>query len=492
MNQLLEWESKYNPESETAENMRELLMCAPRQQLAEYLKNFKDRLTEQEEEKLAATALEVHAPLANQLNLQHLKKELENEAFRILYPQQYDLTVKLLRRNKADHEKEIARFKRIIEKELSNENVPVQSIDGRTKQPYSLYKKLHKTGTISDVYDLLAIRIITSDETSCYHVLDVLHNKFEPALERFKDYIKTPKPNGYQSIHTTLYSGRKTIEVQIRTEEMDYIAERGLAAHWQYDEHKNTKQYKKGVDAKRAERDHNEEQSVYVFSPAGDVYKLQHGSSPLDFAFAVHSSIGLRTRGAKVDGKIVKLDSRLNSGDQVEIITGKEAKPKRDWLDIVHSSKAQSHIRTWLKQAERDRYKDVGRQKLLEKFAGELPKELEKVQKHYKFTELDDLLVAVGAGHIGAETVQRRVKEINEPAQNKAKQAKVPPSAGSGKVLISGMEGLQYRMANCCSPRPGQAITGYITRSLGITVHRYNCVHVGSEKERLLDAQWRE
>ncbi len=489
MKRLRDWEAKYNPFSSTAKNMQELLSSEPASELTAYLQDVHQRLLDNQNKELAAMVLAVHAPLANKLNLQSVKHELENEAFRILYPQQYEMAVKLLRRNKADRDKEALHLKQIFTHHLEETGITPLDISGRSKKPYSLYKKLHKAGSISHVHDLLAVRIIVSNETECYQVLDVLHSVFTPDLDRLKDYIKRPKPNGYRSLHTCIFWGKKTVEVQIRTQEMDEEAEHGTAAHWRYDLHKDTKHYLQGEAAAASEE---QKQSVtYVFSPAGDVYAVPFEATPLDFAFAVHTNVGLRTKGARVNGKIAKLNSRLSPGDTVEIITGKEIRPRRDWLHMVQSPKARNRIRKWLKRVERNRHYEDGKQKLLDVFGGELPKELEMVRQQYQYAKMDDLIVAVGAGYLHPETVLRIMTPSEKKQRSdKRKRSRSVNSASSRSVLIAGMSGVQYRIASCCKPRPSDPSVGYITRSLGITVHKADCQSAKREPERLVEARW--
>lgn len=492
MKRLRRWEANYNPHSESADNMQALLATVPTSTVMAYIADVDRRLRDDPDSDVAMMALTVHAPLANRLGMQHLKHSLEDRAFYLLYPEHYRTTMKLLRRNKAARDKEAQRLKRALQHTLDEMGVEASQITARTKKPYSLYTKLRKKSTITDVYDLLALRVLVDREADCYRVLDALHAAFTPDLDRFKDYIKQPKPNGYQSLHTSIYWGKKPVEVQIRTHRMDEQAEYGWAAHWRYDAHKHTKHYQRGAAAEAPQIP--ERQETYVFSPSGDVYALPDETTPLDFAFAVHTGVGLRTRGAKINGRIRKLETRLESGDVVEIITGKEALPRRDWLHIVTTSKARDRIRLWLKQADRDRHREAGRQKLLTRFGGKLPKNLGPVCQEYGFAETDDLLVAIGTGHIAPDAVYNRTVSASRPSKKtrqKRTRRRAASSSGSRGVLVAGMEDMQYRMASCCHPRPPVAITGYITHSLGVTVHRVECSRVQTSPERLLEARWR-
>lgn len=486
MKRLEEWEARYNPASDTAEHMQALLGSAPVAELTAYMDEVSKRLHEEPNQELARLVLEVIAPLANQLNYQQRKRDLEDTAFAVLYPEQYEMTLKLLRQQRADRERDIVRLRQQIEAALEATGITDSEVQSRMKQPYSLYKKLRKTGTITSVHDLLAVRIITSNEADCYTALDAMHELYEPILDRFKDYIKQPKPNGYQSLHTTVISGKKRVEIQIRTHAMNDQAESGAAAHWHYDAHKESKDYRRGMAPAAAPEEQRPQ--VYVFSPSGDVYALPQEATGLDFAFAVHTQVGLRTKGVKINHRLAKLDTRLSNGDVVEIITGKEARPKRDWLQLVRSPKAQNRICSWLKQLEYDRHREMGKEMLLEVFAGALPKALEATATEHGLSSVDDLMVAVATRDISVETVQRSVYPPQPPATKP-----VSTSAGiaaPGKVSIGGMSGLQYRFARCCNPQSPRPIVGYITRSLGITIHDASCSSIQTDSERLLEAEW--
>ncbi|MEX0748421.1 MAG: TGS domain-containing protein [Candidatus Saccharimonadales bacterium] len=481
LNQLLE---RYNPQSAHPEYMRALLLAVEPEAVPDFLQARLARLRLEPGVSDAAVALTVLAPLANQLNFQALKHELEDTAFKIIHPEQYNLTCKLLRQNAADTQKPLLKFIKALEDKLAQVGVDGIEVSGRTKQPYSLYKKLRKSGSIHDVHDLLAVRVIVANESDCYRVLDVINQEFQPSLERFKDYIKRPKPNGYQSLHTTLTIGKKRLEIQIRTRAMHEHAEGGEAAHWQYDEHKHTKGYLKGAASQA--KTISEDKYVYAFSPTGDIYRLKNGATLLDFAFAIHTGVGMRTTSVKVNGAIAPLNSRLQQGDQVEVLTGKAASPKRDWLRFAVSRKATQRIRAWLKRAERDRYVAVGRELLLEQFKGKLPSELTTLLKEYRCETVDDLLVAVGTGQVSAQAIKRKLYPP-EPTV----ESPLAASQASGQVVVAGMSGLQYRLAECCHPQPPAPIIGFITRSLGITVHVKSCRQLSGEEERVVACSWR-
>lgn len=487
MTRLLEWEERYNPWSESAEQMRELILMADTQEVTSYLEDVNRRLQEGSDKDLAKYVLDVAAPVANRLNYQRLKHDLEDTAFARVYPEQYTMVIKLLRRYRADRDRDVLRAKHALDIALGKAGLEDVTIEARTKRPYSLYKKLSKSGTITDVHDLLALRIITEAEADCYTVLDIIHDTYSPLLERFKDYIKRPKPNGYQSLHTTVSRGKQRIEIQIRTRQMHEQAEYGGAAHWWYDEHKDSKHYGRGETvAKRPDNDTGAR--VFAFSPKGDVYMLPAGATALDFAFAVHTQVGLRTYRARVNNRLVKLDTLLASGDMVAIDTSKTPRPRRDWLRMVSSPKARHRIQSWLKQLEYDRHLELGREQLLEVFQGQLPKDLERIAADYNLRSGDDLLVAVGTGDIKPDAVYRHVYPPRPP---QPKAASTTGDYTTRPLNIAGMSGLQYRLARCCGPKPHGMIIGFITRDLGITIHRSDCAQIlDVDSDRLLDAYW--
>ena len=486
MERLKRWERRYNPGSDTATHMQSLLLQAPEHELHDYLEEVSQRLQTGSDLDLARLALTVLAPVANRLNWQPLKHQLEEQAFALLHPNEYALTTKLLRRHQADRERSIRRLQYDLQQLLQTSGVGEYDIEGRTKHPYSLYKKLSKTGSIEQVYDLLALRIITTHEADCYRVLDVVHEQYEPLLGRFKDYIEQPKPNGYRSLHTTIRHGKKTIEIQIRTRDMHVQAEEGAAAHWHYDQHKDSKGYRKGVAAAAARA--RADTHVYVFSPDGDVYRLPAGATPLDFAFAVHTQVGFRACGAKINGSIAKLDQHLSSGDRIEVMTQPDARPRRDWLQFVVTTKARNRIKSWLKHQEHERYVAAGKYMLSDTFGSATPDGIGEVATALGCQDTEALHKALGAGDLSVERVRQQLQPPKQPTA-KAETASAPKTR-SDQPVIAGVSGLQYKLARCCEPGPGDAITGYITRSLGITIHRRDCSQIAHEPERLLEAEW--
>ena len=490
MNRPRLWESRYNPESSTVEQMQALLLTLDSDELIAYLEEAKNRLEQDEDVDLAGLSLGVLAPVAGRLNRQGLKHALEDRGFAVSHPQEYHLTKKLLQQHQADRKQSVMRLCDNLRQILRDGHIEDFEIDGRTKQPYSLYKKLHKTGTIGDIHDLLAVRILVADISACYRVLDVIHEFYEPVLQRLKDYIEQPKANGYRSLHTTIRQGRKTIEVQIRTYEMHDQAESGEAAHWHYDQHKDSKQYRRGQAATTFKN--LKSSMVYVFSPAGDVYELTHGSTPIDFAFAIHTQVGLRVRGAKINGSIAKLNTQLQNGDLVEIDTAQEPSPKRDWLRMVATRKARNRITSWLRELESERYTELGKSILLDTFGDRLAEDIDEIVDHFGFEDRDKFYKAVGSNAVNTDAIRHYIRLRDEDTHTPHKQTTdSDESVGRATVVISGMSGLQYKLAGCCSPKPKQPIVGFITRSLGITVHRQDCSSAQAESERLIEAEWR-
>ncbi|MEX0668324.1 MAG: TGS domain-containing protein [Candidatus Saccharimonadales bacterium] len=476
----------YNPNSETSEYMRDLLVKVSRDRLPEFLEKQLQLLRNSPTAERASLGLSLFSPLANRLNLQVFKKEIEDLSFKELHPDEYELAVKMLRSNQADTNKHLMKFIKDVEIKLELNGIDFIDISGRTKQPYSLYKKLRKAGTIGDVYDLMAVRVLMPSEKDCYRVLNCINSSFDVNLDRYKDYIKRPKDNGYQSLHAAALIDKSIIEVQIRTPKMHQHAEHGSAAHWHYDDHKTSKNYRRGLVAKYIR---SSKKYVYVFSPSGDVYRLSDGATALDFAFAIHTGLGLRTKSVKINNSIATLDTKLADADMVEVVTGKEIAPKRDWLRIVKTKKAKQRINTWIKQEERDRYILIGKQQLQDVFNGKIPDNIDDVLDYHGMKKLEELFVSVGGGHISPESVKNHLDTSGTPKFIKG-SATVKSTKKVPKVLISGMDGLAYRLGNCCNPAPPTPVVGYITQGLGITIHKQGCSEVFSDTDRLVDCSW--
>lgn len=492
-------------------------------------------MPEDKQKEKARETLEIYAPLAHRLGISRIKWELEDSSFRYLHPKEYYDLVEKIAKKRREREEYINSIIEEIRSKTTELGIETQ-IEGRPKHFYSIYRKMKQQNkTIDQIYDLFAVRVIVNTVKDCYAVLGLVHELYKPMPGRFKDYIAMPKPNMYQSLHTTLigHDGHP-FEVQIRTHEMHRVAEFGIAAHWKYKEGVTGRNeldnklawLRQMLEWQKEARDANEfvetvkvdlfADEVFVFTPKGDVINLPIGSTPIDFAYAIHSAIGNKMMGARVNGEIVKLNYQLKNGDIVEILTSSSVHgPSRDWLNIVKSSQARNKIRQWFKKANREENIQRGRE-IIEK---ELKKQglqysqlfrnewVDIVLKKYNFNTVDDMLSAVGYGGIGVNKIIARLKEeyrktlkaeeLAELERDQAKQdkdpekrKKKPPENG---VIVKGIENCLVRLSRCCNPVPGDEIIGYVTRGRGVSVHRKDCVNVTGareEKERLIEVQW--
>ena len=485
------------------------------------------------QKRIAQETLEIFAPLAHRLGIFNIKWELEDLSFRYLEPDKYYDLVDQMKQKRHVREEIVNEAIDVLRKALDDAHIHCE-INGRPKHFYSIYKKMKKDNRdLSQVYDLFAIRVIVDDVKDCYGVLGIVHSLWKPLPYRFKDYIAMPKPNNYQSLHTTVIGTRgQPVEIQIRTWEMHHIAEYGVAAHWRYKEgnqtaNKDAFDEKMGwlrnllewqdtsnpqefVNALKLDAFSDE---VFVFSPRGDVIDLPQGAIPIDFAYRIHTDIGHRCVGAKINGKIVPLDYRLKNGDIVEIITSKTGKPSLDWLNIVGSSESRSKIRNWFKKENREENIEKGLE-ALERECKRLNHDwktlnvggrLGRVAKQMNAGSEDDLAAAVGYGGFAVNTVLIKLLELQkkdlqkQEEQNtslvmleKLKPRKPVKHSGTG-ILVKGEPGLLVRLAKCCSPVPGDPIIGFITRGRGVSVHRADCpnvTHGQSDVDRLIDVEW--
>jgi GTP pyrophosphokinase len=451
-----------------------------------------------------------------------LKGELEDVSFENAQPEEYanlKAQVEEVTRNSASY---LAGLKRAIARHMKASGVEVIKIEARQKHYYSIYKKLVKTqGDIDKIYDLVAVRIIVPDVAACYQTLGILHQNYKPLIYRIKDYIAVPKPNGYQSLHTTVFGEEGRIsEIQIRTPQMHEEAEFGFAAHYLYDEHKSTAAYAKRGSAAATPANLkwvNELASmqqaalngqefldgaklelfgdrIFVFSPKGDLYELPEGATSLDFAFAVHSDLGLKALGAKVNGRLLPLDTPLENRDVVDIVKRREAAPTRDWLNMVVTSHAKSRIRSWFKAASRDVNMASGRALLEAELQNWGIKRIEDVPKRTMADAIDslhlrspeDLFAQVGEGSLGLISVVRKlVPEVAKP-KNVAVVKQVAPT---GRILVEGSH-LPHTLAVCCNPIYPQPLLGYVTRGKGVTVHALDCRNLPSDIERYTSCRW--
>lgn len=485
------------------------------------------------QKRIAQETLEIFAPLAHRLGIFNIKWELEDLSFRYLEPDKYYDLVDQMKQKRHVREEIVNESIDVLKKALDDAHIHCE-INGRPKHFYSVYKKMKKDNRdLSQVYDLFAIRVIVDDVKDCYGVLGIVHSLWKPLPYRFKDYIAMPKPNNYQSLHTTVIGTRgQPVEIQIRTWEMHHIAEYGVAAHWRYKEgnqtaNKDAFDEKMGwlrnllewqdtsnpqefVNALKLDAFSDE---VFVFSPRGDVIDLPQGAIPIDFAYRIHTDVGHRCVGAKINGKIVPLDYRLKNGDIVEIITSKTGKPSLDWLNIVGSSESRSKIRNWFKKENREENIEKGLE-ALERECKRLNHDwkslnvggrLGRVAKQMNAGSEDDLAAAVGYGGFAVNTVLIKLLELQkkdlqkQEEQNsslvmleKLKPRKPVKHSGTG-ILVKGEPGLLVRLAKCCSPVPGDPIIGFITRGRGVSVHRADCpnvTHGQSDVDRLIDVEW--
>ncbi len=503
-----------------AEDLRVVLI-----KLADRLHNMRTlrHLPPDRQKKIAHETLEIYTPLAHRLGMFSLKWEMEDLALRYLDPKGYYDLVASIARKRQEREGELEEIMTTLRGRLDEMEISAE-IQGRPKHFYSIYQKMKLQGRdLKEIYDLVAVRVIVDSIRDCYAVLGMVHTMWKPIPGRFKDYIAMPKSNLYQSLHTTVIGPRgEPLEIQIRTWEMHRIAEKGIAAHWLYkeggDKHGEFEEkvawLRQVMEWLREMKDPEDfmetlkidlfEDEVFVFTPKGDVKCLPAGSTPVDFAFDVHTDIGFHCTGAKVNGRLVPLDYQLSNGEFVEILTSKNAKPTRDWLSFVKTSKARSKIRAWVKDDERDEIVGRGRQMLereLKRLGFDVkeafkPEAVQEALRRYGLSHLDDLFAAVGYGKtgvsqvlaklLGKEEFESRRAEVKEPR----KRTRQGPAQG---VLVKGMDDLLVRFSKCCNPVPGDEIVGYITRGRGVSVHRTDCPNIlalNGDSARRIDVQW--
>uniref|UniRef100_UPI002611510F RelA/SpoT family protein n=1 Tax=uncultured Cetobacterium sp. TaxID=527638 RepID=UPI002611510F len=485
----------------------------------------------EKQQRIAKETLAIFAPLAHRLGIARIKWELEDMSLYYLEPEKYK-DIKSLIDEKKDERKS---YLNDMVKEITNLLDEVQiygKVKGRFKHFYSIYKKMFEKGKDFDgIYDLIGIRIILNNESECYNTLGVIHSNFRPVPGRFKDYIAVPKSNNYQSIHTTIVGPLgKFVEIQIRTEEMDRVAEEGIAAHWSYKEHKKVGKKDQiygwlrnivelNQDAENAEEFIQDvtgdivKDTVFVFSPKGDVVELAMGATPIDFAFNIHTEVGIKCIGAKVNGKIVPLDYKLNNGDRLEIITSKTAKgPGNDWLDIVATQSAKSKIKKWLKDQKFEENIKKGKE-LLEKELSKIGVTLKEfdesatLKKHlekHNLNTMDDFYFQMGETKSKVDVVIGKMKLEQEKdkallGSNIEDLIKEPVNVKSRKkddcgIVIDGTDNTLIRFARCCTPLPGDDIGGYVTKLTGIAIHRKDCKNymamVEHDPKRVIDVQW--
>jgi len=515
-------------QDEEAESLRKMFLAMVDDvrvvliKLADRLHNMRtlDALPDERQRRLAEETLEIFAPLANRLGIWQIKWELEDLGFRYLNPQRYWEIAALLDERRAGRERRIARIINMLENRLKKEGLEAE-ISGRPKHIYSIYEKMNRKGLPFDqIHDVRGVRILVNTVRECYAVLGVVHSLWRPIAGEFDDFIATPKDNMYQSLHTAVVGpDGKPLEIQIRTHEMHRRAELGVAAHWRYKEHaKRDIAFEAKIAWLRSLMDWRQEVTdawefidalksdvfqydrIYTFTPKGDIIDLPAGSTPIDFAYHIHTDIGHRCRGAKVNGKIVSLDYQLHNSDQVEILTAKRGKPSRDWLNphlgYIKTSRARQKIRQWFRRQDRAETVTQGRQ-LLEKELKRLgldQRNYEEIAALFKFDKVEDLLAAIGYGDINAQQIAARLIEVEKEEEEPELPEAAPPPVEVSGVRVRGVGDLLTRVAGCCHPLPGDPVVGYVTRGRGITIHRQDCRNILylEDKERLIEVDWGE
>ncbi len=531
----------FSAEDRQAESFRKMLLAMVEDirvilvKLADRLHNMRTLgfLSAERRERIARETIEIYAPIAHRLGMGKVRNELEDLAFQYLEPDSYQEIVAAIESRRHSNDEFLAEIRKTVEDELRAENIPAW-VDGRVKRPYSVFQKMRRQKVvIEEVYDLLALRIVTDNVKNCYAALGVIHNKWRPIPGRIKDFIAIPRPNLYQSLHTSVVGPHgQTFEVQIRTEEMHRIAEEGIAAHWKY------KEGKKGpavddqriawlrhlVEWQRDMQDPGEFMSTlkvdlypeefYTFTPRGMVIVLPRDATPIDFAYAIHSDVGHTCVGAKVNGRIVPLRSALHNGDIVEIMTQPNHEPSKDWLAYVKTSRARNKIKHVINASERAKAIDIG-QKYLDKEARRLgvqiaritKSELDGVAAAYGYSKMEDLYAALGYGKYSARQVLGKLSPglalFDENESGVAPEApgqipRVPETPGrpvdhGGAIKVRGMDDLLVYRAKCCNPIRGEAIVGYVTRGKGVAVHSKMCSNVQSlmyDVERKIEVEW--
>jgi GTP pyrophosphokinase len=522
------------------ENYRKLLLSIAKDarviliKLADRLHNMRtlDYLAPEKRRRIAQETRDLYAPLAHRFGMAKMRWELEDLAFKHLEADDYKGLARLVAQKRAERESLIAQLREPLERVLQTAGIADVEVTGRPKHLWSIHKKMQaRERDYDEIYDLLAIRVLVNSVPDCYHALGVIHDGWTPVQERIKDYIAQPKSNGYQSLHTTVFGpGRQLFEIQIRTRAMHHTAEYGIAAHWLYkgdarssDElDRHLTWFRQVLELQLDAKTPDEfleflkldlyQDEIFVFTPTGDVIQLPKGATPIDFAFAVHTEVGLRCGGAKVNGRIAPLARALKNSETVEILTSSAARPSRDWLAHVRTGRARHKIRQWLRHEEQTASTAIGREiverELRRRRLGKLEEsELTRAAKALSLNDASHLLASIGQGDVSVGQAVRILFPDAEgpPAEPAAKpsaferlvermrgSAKTPASKG---VRIQGADGLMVRYAQCCQPVPGDPVVGYVTRGRGVSIHRGDCPNlllIATEPERRLEIDWHE
>lgn len=527
-------------EESQAENFRKMVV-AMAQDLRVIIVKLSDRMhnmrtlqymTKEKQQAKAQETLDIYVPLASRLGINSVKADLEDLCLRYIHPDIYYRLAEKIAMKKRERETYIEETLNLVEEKMLEYSVTGE-VTGRPKHFFSIYKKMQQRGVdFEQIQDLLAFRILVNNITECYKVLGIIHSAFTPVPGRFKDYIAIPKVNNYQSLHTTVIGPKaERIEIQIRTFEMHEVAERGVAAHWKYKERNKTEpggklkwveelmEFNQSVTSSSEFMDVVKNDldvgGVFIFTPTGDVKELRYGATPLDFAYAVHTEVGNKTVGAKVNGKMVPLKYRLKSGDTVEILTSKTQTPSKDWLKICKTSRAISKIRQYLMKIERDEHKEIG-EDLLEKALKKFDTSIKSVEKKNEFKALlekqhyktmEELFVNIGSNHLPIKDVLIAIPSVNftetdeldfkeedkdlESFYKKTQKTARKSTSNDNAVIVDGLDDIMVKMGRCCNPIPGDPITGLITRGRGITIHTINCERILEiEKSRHVFVEW--
>jgi GTP pyrophosphokinase len=514
-------------EEAQAENFRKMLL-AMSEDVRVILIKFADRLhnmrtlqhlPENKQQRIASETLEIYAPLSNRLGIGWLKTELEDLSFKIIMPDLYNEIVRKVAKRREEQEGYLKEVTGIVNTKLKEEGVP-GTVSGRIKHYYGIYQKMQKQKiTFEQVHDVLGLRIITDTKANCYAILGLIHSLWTPIPGRFKDYIGVPKSNMYRSLHTTVIGPKgERVEFQLRTPEMNVLAEHGIASHWRYkekgelDEKSNRyiswlrdliQAQRELVDAKdflEAVKGEVVPEVIYVFTPKGEIKEMPIGSTPVDFAYSIHTQVGHRCVGAKINDRLVPLKYTMRSGDTVKIITSPTHGPSRDWLKFVVTQRAKSRIKQWIKAEERKRSIELG----LELLERELKRhdlnlsvlkseDLQKVLKAFSTQSLEDLYAFVGYGKLSAHQVANKLIP-EKPAEEVSIARVAKPQKEQRGITIKGLDNILYHTAKCCFPIPGDGLVGFITRGKGVTIHRRDCPNLDSfavDAARLIDVEWK-